>query len=266
MAPSTATTLGYTEYGPEDAPLLCVTHGWATDSSFTFPLVSLLPKLRLRLIDLPGYGLSLKHAAAADDFEQGSTLLANTLPEGSIVLSWSLSTLWVLAACAMKERKLRGLITVCGSPRFPSDPNWSGLDYNYILKLRNFFTEQKATHLLQIFFRLQGSGKVNTPQVNAFVRSQAAKCVLPPYEVLRAGLDDMIYRDLRAQFHHLNLPSLHLFGAYDRLVPPQNAARMATKARSKALVFANSAHMPYLTEPEEFAQVVGKFCDIYHSL
>ena len=79
------------------------------------------------------------------------------------------------------------------------------------------------------------------------------------YEVLQAGIKIVTYLDERPTLQNLRVPSLHLFGAHDPLVPCSIASFFNQAPLHSSYVFPYSAHNPYLSEPERFKQVVSKF-------
>jgi pimeloyl-ACP methyl ester carboxylesterase len=246
-------TLGFAAAGPASGRPLAVTHGWAADSSFTSCIPALFPARRVILIDLPGYGRSAELAPAASDFDLTLKLLSNTLPEECDLMCWSLSTLLGIALCARGMFKGR-LITVCGSPRFPESPGNPGIKQRYCMKLRRFMTPKTARHLVGIFYAVQRQGLGG---------ERIAECMrnfrLPPCSVLKAGVDLMYAGDEREDFAAMPNRALHIFGRRDLLVPPQQAVIMARRSASSCIVMENSAHMPFITEPEAFSKAVDNF-------
>lgn len=260
IQPATSHTLGFSLAGPAQGELIALTHGWAADSLFTSPIVSLLPNFRFMLIDMPGYGLSATLTEAAGSVSNTAELLLNTLPGSCHLMSWSLSTLSAIRAAASDPgKKIRSLITICGSPKFPASENWPGVPDNYIRKIRRYFVPAKADHVLNLFFMMQGKSPINDYNVQTFLRESFRLCREPAFTVLKAGLDEMIETDLRPEFFRLHLPSLHIFGKCDRLVSCQTAAYTGGHPEKTSVIFEYSAHMPYLTEPQKFAWWITHF-------
>ncbi len=245
--------LGFLASGPISGRPLAVIHGWAADSSFTSCIPALFPDRRVYLLDLPGYGRSASLADAAPDFDLTVDLLCASLPEGCDLMCWSLSTLLGIALCARGMFKGR-LITVCGSPRFPNSPGNPGLGERYCRKLLESFTPKAAPHLIAIFYAAQRHGLGG---------DRIARCLesfkLPPYSVLKAGVDFMSGLDEREDFMRMENPALHVFGGLDLLVPREQAEIMGRRRQSECLILEHSAHMPFITEPEAFAKAVDPF-------
>lgn len=202
---------------------------------------------------------------------------------------------------------IRSLVTICGSPRFPSDPNWQGMSAVKILKCNTKLTPRRLNMVLNIFFRLvdskkKGSAKsqdkaainvssktdarlsLNTAQnqtdsekslnkldekstaapADPAVKYSTAMCSSGdgkeiPYEVLMAGIRLVTFIDERPAMHHINIPTLHLFGALDPLVPASLSKYFDNPPLHRSYIFANSSHNPVQSEPEEFFKVVSDF-------
>lgn len=202
---------------------------------------------------------------------------------------------------------IRSLVTICGSPRFPSDPNWQGMSAVKILKCNTKLTPRRLNMVLNIFFRLvdskkKGSAKsqdkaainvssktdarlsLKTTQnqtdsekslnkldekstaapADPAVKYSTAMCSSGdgkeiPYEVLMAGIRLVTFIDERPAMHHINIPTLHLFGALDPLVPASLSKYFDNPPLHRSYIFANSSHNPVQSEPEEFFKVVSDF-------
>ena len=202
---------------------------------------------------------------------------------------------------------IRSLVTICGSPRFPSDPNWQGMSAVKILKCNTKLTPRRLNMVLNIFFRLVDSKKkgaaksqdkaainvssktdarlsLNTAQnqtdsekslnkldekstaalADPAVKYSTAMCSSGdgkeiPYEVLMAGIRLVTFIDERPAMHHINIPTLHLFGALDPLVPASLSKYFDNPPLHRSYIFANSSHNPVQSEPEEFFKVVSDF-------
>ena len=153
---------------------------------------------------------------------------------------------------------IRSLITICGSPRFPSDPNWEGMSAMKILKCNTVLTPARLSKILHLFYRMMAHNA--SANESEYIKQVIAHAPPLPYEVLLSGIQTVTYVDERPAMQHLKVPSLHLFGAHDTLVPCSVAKffNQDTPLHS-SYVFPYSAHNPYLSEPERFEQVVRDF-------
>lgn len=65
--------------------------------------------------------------------------------------------------------------------------------------------------------------------------------------------------DCTERLHEISVPTLYTCGRYDEATPDSTEYFSRLTPNSKFHVFENSAHMPYLEEPEEFLRVIGDF-------
>lgn len=242
--------LGFELHG-SSGPLIAVTHGWAADSCFTRPIAELFPHHRVMLIDLPGYGKSA-HLSDYAGFDETVALLRNTIPQGSVLMSWSLSTLYAIKLCALPENPVVKLITVCGAARFPDEPGNPGFAQRYIEKLRLYFREDRAEKLLRLFYSIQSQG-----QCGELIREAFGAFRMPEFQVLYTGLQHMFYADEREDLKTLSLPMLRIFGQKDLLVPAAQSVLFQKDDTRESRVFFESAHLPFISEGEAFASVVN---------
>ena len=219
------------------------------------------------------------------------------------------------------ERYIRSLVTICGSPRFPSDPNWKGLSAIKILKCNTKLTPRRLNMVTNIFYRLMtatsdsvaknasnqeaASQDLKAPSNAMFnanaallqkreneavsvanasldgvqessanhddtveMQVNAAKKALPDisYEVLMAGIKMVTYLDERPAMSQINIPTLHLFGAQDPLVPCAIAPYFERPPLHRTYIFPYSSHSPMLSEPKRFFKVVHDFYDRLNSI
>ncbi|MEH7437669.1 proline iminopeptidase-family hydrolase [Neobacillus drentensis] len=65
--------------------------------------------------------------------------------------------------------------------------------------------------------------------------------------------------DCTAQLKDISCPTLFTCGRFDEATPESTEYFSSLTPNSRFHVFENSAHMPYVEEPEEYLQVVGEF-------
>lgn len=164
------------------------------------------------------------------------------------------------SVCANQKDLIRSLVTICGSPRFPSDPNWHGLSAIKILKCNTLLTPHRLKRILDIFYRMivrtdQNPTQDGQEQCQAFLQHRPNI----PYEVLMAGIRMVTYIDERPSLEYLKLPSLHLFGRHDLLVPCSLANYFEQYTGHKSFIFEHSSHSPMFSEPKLFYQVLTNF-------
>ena len=252
-------TLGVTRCGSVHGKPLCIVHGWGCNSSFMVPIAKMFPSRDVFLIDLPGYGLSQNLKDYASSVENSTQLLLNTLPQNCDLLAWSIGSIFAIKAANDENSPIRKLVTICGTPRFPKDPNWPGISYNFTMKCKQLLTERRCNRLLRLFLRMQTEEILQGKNEFTILNSLLSQSEEIPFSVLSAGIDMMAFADVREDFKHTKIPCLHLFGKKDRFVPWALAQSMQINPLHQTFVFEKSAHSPYLSETDLFFNQVSNF-------
>jgi len=73
---------------------------------------------------------------------------------------------------------------------------------------------------------------------------------------VRGNLKDF---DCTSDLHNITIPTLYTCGRFDEATPESTEYFSSLTPKSKFHVFEQSAHMPYIEEPEEFLKVVSAF-------
>ncbi len=255
------TKLGFLKYGDPKGTPLALIHGWGCDSRYLLPVADMFKERDVYLIDLPGYGRSAhlkKHSASV---EETAHLLHQTLPQKCDVIAWSMGGHFALSCASLQPQKIRTLVTICTNPRFLQDPTWPGMSSDLILKCRQMLNPRRCNRLLHFFIKYQIAANQNRRGESDFLSSLRKSSEDIDFEVLMNGIQTMSFSDVRACLTHLKIPVLLLFGAKDVLVPA-SLSHILCKGDDElkeSFVFADSAHLPYLTEPEIFEKAVRNF-------
>lgn len=235
-----------------DGPGLVLVHGWGLNSAIWSPL---LPRLEQRFrvvrVDLPGHGRSPADAAPPT-LAGWAEAVAAVAPPGSAWLGWSLGGQVAMAA-ALAGHDLRRLALVATTPRFVTAPDWPcGVAPEV---LRDFAGALAGDHFKTVrdFLSLQLRGDAHAASLLRTLRALLAAAPLPDPTALANGLEILGSTDLRAAVAELALPTLVVTGARDRLTPAGAGRWLAdTLPDARALEFADAAHAPFLTHPDEF--------------
>ena len=80
------------------------------------------------------------------------------------------------------------------------------------------------------------------------------------------SIGDLRDTDLRNQLPTLDLPTLGIYGAKDKIVSPMNADLLKSGVKSvEVQVMNHSRHFPMTDEPERFLQTINTFLNNNHS-
>lgn len=190
-------------------------HGWGSDNR-------LWQVLRERIggqhwgLDLPGFGKSAEvKPIPVHDFIE---LAARELPESCLLVGWSLGGMIACRLAALRPERVSGLVTLACNPCFVARPDWPWAmpEATYRQFCQDFAAAPHKTWLR--FCALQGQGDAQRKSVVLQLKQQPA----PEPEQLvnwQNGLHWLQQLDNRSALAELQVPSLHLLGEQDALVP-----------------------------------------------
>jgi len=279
-------------------PNLVLLHGWGLGSNAWQPALPALQKrFTVHPFSLPGYRrpkeLMDKQSAEASSqapheqtlsghmpcrspsdaasspttnktlsFERTAEVLAEALPEGSVLCGWSLGGLLAMETAALAPQRFKRLILVGSTPRFTQLSDWPHAQAATLLGMFSLAVARNAADVLQRFIALLNQGDVQARAISRSMSQQLLAAPLPDTATLLAGLDWLRDVDLRAQLARISTPTLLIHGENDPLMPLPAAQWLARKLPDARLeIVAGAAHAPFLNDPEGFARRLGDFCD-----
>tara|TARA_R110001583_G_scaffold53677_5_gene165185 strand:+ start:3003 stop:3812 length:810 start_codon:yes stop_codon:yes gene_type:complete len=237
---------------------LVLVHGWGVSSAIWKPVAKQLSEhYCVHLVDLPGFG------AAPEISNYSLASIADTilqkLPTNAVWCGWSLGGLIATYIANHYPNRVEKLIQVCAPLKFVEQDDWLGVKKEVFERFKvGVIKQPKKT--LNRFFSLQAMGsktvKNDIMTINKLLIGQPE----PKQAALIAGLDLLNNVDLREQFKQLTMPCLSLFGESDILVPVANIAILAKLVVSnQQVIFKDSSHAPFISEPEHFQAVLIDF-------
>jgi pimeloyl-[acyl-carrier protein] methyl ester esterase len=251
-----------TGQGRRDLVLL---HGWGMNLRVWDALAAALARrFRVIAIDLPGHGRSDWDATAshpaAQVFRVHETL--SSLTTRYHLLGWSLGGQFALDLAAALPAAMERLVLVATTPRFLAGPDWRcGLKAAALDKLAAGVRSDPA-QAVGGFLKLQVRGLA--PRTAARVRGEVHEALArggtARPEALAWGLERLRIGDLRSQLAQVKKPALVIAGRDDRITPPAASRALAAalpKGRYHSL--AGAGHLPFLSHPERFANLLRGF-------
>ncbi len=240
---------------------LVLIHGWAMHSGIFAPLTEILARnFRLHLVDLPGHGASPERDVALTLEDCVSRIAIATPP--AIWIGWSLGGLVALRAALDVSPQVRGLVMIASSPRFVIGPDWPHAVAPEIFEQfgADLRTDYRGT--LDRFLALEVHGSDCARDELRELRERLFERGEPALRVLRDGLNLLEPSDMRAELAQLDVPSLWLAGARDRLIPWQAmqwAAEHSRAARFEKIV--GGGHAPFIGHADAVAHAISAFVD-----
>lgn len=228
----------------EGTPLVFF-HGWGFDQGIW---ASILPKLsamyRVILIDLPGFGFT-----PVMEWPEFKAQLLQQLPEKMALVGWSLGGLYATRLAIEEPLRVSHLFNVCSSPRFIVDTCWPGVSLNVFERFYKRLSQNLEATLAE-FVALQ----VNDKSIHIEPSNHVS------YQGLKTGLNILETWDLREPLKHLNIQVCYLFGRLDPITSVKIMERMQLLYPSFSyILFRKSAHMPFLSHPQEFVKELMEF-------
>ncbi|MCE0493868.1 pimeloyl-ACP methyl ester esterase BioH [Vibrio salinus] len=233
-------------------------HGWGMNGAvWANTLDALKARYRVHIVDLPGYGFSADSPALSlDDIVDRLLLQA---PEKAVWLGWSLGGLVASLVALRFPGYVSKLVTVASSPKFAASSPWRGIQPQV---LADFTTQLVDNFQLTIerFMALQAMGSPTARQDVKLLKKTVLSRPQPNPDALLAGLAMLENVDLREEMTTLTVPMLRMYGRLDGLVPVK-VAKTLDKCwpQTESVIFSQSSHAPFITEPEAFVQELTSF-------
>ncbi len=222
----------------QPGPALVFIHGWGSDRQVWEPLRRHLPGTHW-LLELPGHG-STPVISTQSVFPYLQEL-ARLLPERCVLIGWSLGGTLATELTRLCPGKITGLVTIASSPCFVVRPDWStAMTTETFQRFNADFAESPALAFRR-FQSLQVKGDWQQKSLTQKMRTT----LLPNVETLsqlRVTLGWLAELDARPALRELQVPSLHLLGAGDALVPTQVAETFRCVAQARVDVIDEAGH------------------------
>lgn len=238
-------------------PDLALIHGWGFSAEVWDGVAEPLSQhFRVHRVDLPGYGGS-RHLQPESIQAVADRVMA-ALPERVTLCGWSLGGHVALAALARHAKRVRELVLVAATPCFVRKPDWQDGIEPLMLEMFSKGLQKNPASLIGRFATLINQGDVAARELTR--RFTALAATLPEAAALDSGLALLRELDLRPLLPRVPQPVLLVHGARDPLMPLA-AARWAaaTLPAARLEVFEDSAHAPFLSQPERFVSSLARF-------
>lgn len=257
----------FTSAQPADAAPIVLLHGWGLHSQvWDSILPTLLQQRAVMVIDLPGMGRS---PLPGGDYtlEYLVEHVVKIAPPRAIWMGWSLGGMVAASVAQQYPERIAALVTVATNPKFVASEDWPhAIALPVIEHFRALFAEDWQGTLVR-FLALQCKDSVTMKDDIRHLKEIVFHQGLPATKALRCGLEILQQVDLRYLYRELTVPTLHVLGERDNLVPVAVQEGVKTLQPSARLaVIKDVAHLPFLSAPEVFMNAVTDFLhDCRHS-
>lgn len=241
-----------------DGPDVALIHGWGYDSSVFEPVAALLAsRCRVHLVDLPGYGRNRELAPMT--LPDLARALGESLPRGTTLCGWSLGGQVALSALAKNLQHFPRIVLVSSTPRFVAGDAWAHGVAPILLS--GFIRALKADPgaLMTRFGALVNQGDASARELTRLLAANHRAAMAAP-AALAQGLEWLADLDFRPLLPKVTQPVLLIHGALDPLIPLSAAQAAAAALPNASLqIFPKAAHVPFLSDPERFVDLVANF-------
>lgn len=231
---------------------LVLLHGWGMNGDVWEGVVpALAENFRVTTVDLPGHGRSALRSEFT--FAAITEQVADVVPDGAMVLGWSLGGLIATQLALTFPARIAGLILLCSAPRFVRAADWpGGVDADVLAGFaRDLQTDFQGT--IKRFLAIQAMGSDRAREEMRVLRDRLFRHGEPNHAALAGGLEILRSVDLRASLSDVKCPTWLIAGEHDMLFPPA-AARHTREliANSHLIVIKGAGHAPFISHPDIF--------------
>lgn len=239
-------------------PDVVLLHGWGMNGAIWQQTAEhLSADFRVHMVDLPGYGYS-QEVSASGLSAMVDCLLAQA-PQKAVWIGWSLGGLIASHLAATHPQRVTQLITVASSPKFAAERPWRGIQPKVLASFTQQLQEDFEKTIEQ-FMALQVMGSPSAREDVKRLKHAILSRPFPNQQALHEGLNLLADCDLRQELSVIQPPFLRIYGRLDGLVPVKVAQDLDSHLPASAsVIMTQSAHAPFITEPQRFCQEVSDF-------
>lgn len=240
-------------------PDLVLVHGWALSLEIWEPVTEHLARdFCLTLVDLPGHGGS----SLEGEFSLDAVVrkLAAVIPQGAMVLGWSLGGMFGLALAAQYPRQIHKLVLLAGNPCFVATPD---RPYGMAPAVLEQFGRDLETDFQDTIGKFLAASTLYAQDGPALLRRllQQMNTALQPHpEALQGGLQILRDTNLWPRLQDVSCPTLVMLGERDTLVPVAVGKELLRALPDSRLeIIPGAGHAPFLSHTKLFVQILKDF-------
>ena len=237
---------------------LVLLHGWGLSSAVWAGLRAQFdPGWSIHAPDLPGHGSA---APAGPTLAAWADALLPAIPDGAIVVGWSLGAMLALHLAECAPQKVARLALIGATPRFVQGQDWTdALPADTLADFRRGFDLDPAATQRR-FVALQSLGDASRRDVSAALTDALTPCDAGHLPALATGLVHLAETDQRELIRRIRQPVRLLHGSDDRLMPVAAAEWLADALpHARLTVLKQCGHAPFLSRPVDCATLIESF-------
>ncbi len=235
-----------------DSVPLVFLHGWATTSKIWQKQIDFFSRnKKVITVDISSYGDSF--------IDSLHYLLEHIAKEDKIVLiGWSLGSLLSIDLVLRHKELIKSLVLVGATSSFVNRNGYNAGVPDVLVKRLYKKVKRDKKEALKEFYLLsltkeEQKGNLLNSQINAEDSEEG---------VLLEGLDSLLNMDFSTNVARIDLPTLIVHGDSDAICPVASAHYINSKiANSRVEIFEDTGHIPFLTRPDKFNNILEKWID-----
>lgn len=214
---------------------LYIIHGWTYTVEPWKTTLDILRKngINVKMLLVPGLTEPSKKVFTIDDYIKWAN---QEIPDGAVALGHSNGGRILLNLCAKKPKKLKSLI---------------------LLDAAGVYEPSRRKQIIEKLAKIGKPLKKIPVLDKAFHRITGTTDYSKAPENMKITLANMLESDKNLDFKKISTKAFVLWGKKDTVTPPRQAVKMYENLPNAEIKFyANWTHAPYLSSPEELAQVL----------
>ncbi|MDC3221513.1 alpha/beta fold hydrolase [Gammaproteobacteria bacterium] len=232
---------------------LVILPGWSAPQEVFAGLTTALSKsYQVSVVDLQAFKQEFIQAATLKCVDALLAAIAVKIPDNAIVFGWSLGGMLAIKIANNYPHKIRHVITCATNLRFTQTANYQSAmpatTFNDFKRLLG----QDVGKCLQQFRYLVAKGGGGSKQVLQYLNAVYSKYEFDK-DYLMASLVVLGMLDLTDAIN-IDIPSVHIYGENDVLVPEQVSQLMQT-----GVVMKSAGHAPFLDDLEQFLGFIRSY-------
>jgi pimeloyl-ACP methyl ester carboxylesterase len=254
---STAGPIAYDVQGTGET-LVLLPSGAHDRHDFDELRATLSPRFRTISLDWPGHGESPQGNARASAMlfaDIAEELVAQTAPEGAIVLGNSVGGFAAARLAIRRPELVKGLVVVDGGG-FAGRPPHVRAFCALMARPRFLRAIYPAFSALYMRSRTTADARARSTAITTTRHDPGLRAVA---ELWRSFTSPE--HDLRGEADAISAPTLLIWGRRDPVIPVRFGKRAAKLIAGARLVVLDTGHVPHTSEPERFAAELTAFAD-----
>lgn len=229
---------------------LVIIHGWRDSSDSYAPLVALIEKHfnRIVILDLPGFKTPLPYPYTFENFLEFIEEKTKHM-DNFYLLGHSFGGALAMLFAIKYPQKVKKLIL-----------------YNPAI-VRSTSKRIKVKILKTLFYVVKKIEKIFSQKVSYWIKKIIYRFIIRSYDYFHVD-DNLkktmqnIYKNLSNEAQQVRVPTIMLWGAYDKITPLKEGKLLQKLIKNSQLIIFEGGHSYHKKDPEKFAKILKEALNI----